>query len=131
MARRSGMLALLAATVFLVLAPPAIATLVQGDLYGADTYSPGEQHGGIYDCPINTDRTWAENRFYKSGAILGKAIFINPSGGWIAAKEDASAITVLSGGGALGTKKGSVKNTSATTYNGYGAVFYNDQVWCV
>jgi len=131
MARQSVTFALFAALIVLALAPRALAGLVQGDVYGADSYSPGEQHGGIYDCPISFDRTWAENRFYKGAAITGKAIFINQGGGWIAAQEDASIVTVLSGGGSLGTKKGSVKNTSGSTYNGYGAVFYNDQVWCV
>ncbi len=130
MTRLTVLLSAFLALTLLAVAPSAFATLEQGDLYGAATYTPGTQHGGIYDCPINGDRAWAENRFYKSGAITGKAIFINPSGGWIATNESANTITVVSGAGS-GTKKGSVRNTSTSTYNGYGAVFYNDQVWCV
>jgi len=121
-------------TAFLLLfvVAPAYSALTPSNPYFVETYSPGEQHGGNYDCPY-INRLWVGNGFAKSAARLGKSIFIDNSGGnWIGAYEDATTYTFLYRPDLEGsTKKGSVKNTSAYTYNGGGEQWYEDTHWCV
>jgi hypothetical protein len=114
-----------------VVVVPAQAELVIGILYGNETWSPGEQHGGVYDCPVQSIM-WIENSFSKSGNYLGKSIFINGNGNWIAAAEDASNFTVLYRPDLESTyKKGSAKNTSSVTYSGNVASWYDNNHSCV
>lgn len=122
------MRAVLATSLFLVLVSSVYATLIPVEDYGAQTYSPGTQTGSHYDNCGYWAYQFVENRFYKSGNYKGKSIFINTSGGWIAAAEDTSATTVLSRYDLAGTrKKGSVKNTSTSTYYA-GATAWRDNI---
>lgn len=101
------------------------------DAYGVGTYSPGEQHGGTFDCPY-FDRWWILNGFAKTASRNGKSIFIDNTGGWIGVTEDATTYTLLYRPDLeFYTKKGSVKNTSAYTYSGHGAEGYETSLTCL
>lgn len=120
-------------TTLLVLLAANIAQAALRDApgYGATTYSPGEQHGGSYDCPTG-NRSWIVNGFYKSQSSRGKAIFIDGNGNWIGAAEDDTDETILARQDLEGVhKKGSVKNTSCCfTYSGFGVPWYEDLNYC-
>jgi hypothetical protein len=108
----------------------AYSALTWTGAYGTGTYSPGEQHGGWYDCPY-TGRIWIANRFVKTANRNGKSIFIDNSGGWIGVAEDNDTLTLLYRPDlASWVKKGSVKNTSAYTYSGHGAQGYESSHFC-
>lgn len=117
------------AALLLVFAVPANTALTLSHTYGYATYGPGGQTGGLYDCPQGS-RTWLRNTFFKDAARVGKSIFIDGNGNWVAAAEDATTATVLHQGG-LGYKKGSVRNTSSYTYVGEGATYYESNVFCL
>jgi hypothetical protein len=122
---------LCAAVLLLLVAVPAYSALAPGGTYGDEAYSPGEQHGGSYDCP-GINRSWIVNNFVKSASLLGKSIFIDGNGNWIGAFEDSTTLTVLARSDLeYSYKKGSVKNTSGSTYSGYGRSWYEDTHWCV
>jgi hypothetical protein len=125
-------LLLLMATVFFI-AAPADATLLVVEDYGARTYTPGIIEPSHYDNCAYWNKRFVTNHFYKSGNYLGKALFINLSGGWIGAAEDTSATTVLERYDLISTvKKGAVKNTSASaTYYASGAVKWDNSTGAI
>jgi len=115
----------------LVVTAGAYSTVVAGPSYGQGTYGPGAQAGGPYDCP-SQGVSWVANSFIKGAARLGKSIFIDGNGNWIAAKEDSNSITYLNRPDLEGShKKGSVKNTSSYTYSATGVSYYDDAHACI
>jgi hypothetical protein len=120
-----------AALLALLVAASAYSTPTACCTYGVATYLPGGQLGGQYDCP-QLDKSWIRNGFAKSATRLGKSIFIDTGGGWIATAEDSTTYTLLNRADLeTTTKKGSVKNTSSFTYDGGGEEWYESTHACV
>jgi hypothetical protein len=112
----------------LLLATPASATQLTVEEYGSQYYSPGDIQPSHYDNCQYFAKRFIRNDFAKSNSYLGKALFINLGGGWIAAAEDTSATTVIERYDLISTvKKGAVKNTGTVfTYYGIGAVKWDN-----
>lgn len=129
--RMHFLVATCAAFLLLLVATSAYSTPTACCTYGVGTYLAGGQSGGQYDCP-SLDKSWIRNGFAKSAARLGKSIFIDTSGGWIATAEDSTTYTLLNRADLESTsKKGSIKNTSSFTYDGAGEEWYESTHSCV
>jgi|SoiMethySBSTD1v2_1073268.scaffolds.fasta_scaffold43374_7 hypothetical protein len=120
-----------AAFALMLVATPAYSDPTWCCAYGVTTYSPDEQHGGTYDCPL-LDKLWIGNGFAKNAAREGKAIFIDNNGGnWIATDQDSTTYTLLWRPDLESTtKKGSVRNISSFTYDGWGEEWYETTHGC-
>jgi hypothetical protein len=93
--------------------------------FGNTTYAPGTSTANWqYDSCIHRSSKYHSLHFNKDAPFLGKVVWINGSGNWIAAFEDAASITWMSGGYSIASaKKNYVKNTSGYYYTGYAAAW--------
>lgn len=99
--------------------------------FGPATMTSGFQVAGLYDCPQRS-QMWISASLLKSIARLGKVVFINGNGSWIAAKEDSTTFTNLYRADLESTmKKPLVKNTWTGAYQGTGTAYDRTETGCV